>query len=250
MSSSWVLSDRESLSLTLDYFSGVTTPTFDEMQFEFDHLSDWVARTGLEVATGQDGPRSTRITSSPPSELRATLGDGNTIAIGFGSTLNHERHLAQIRERIIGRAQCVTPLSARELTRRYLGPLRDLITLATLVPAVVEEVAVQTPLHSVAAADGTVAMVPMSIFLPVLQPASDLREPSALRPDRTLFSLDDWPGSFEALMQAWWGLRDRQSSALSILLGLSYAPPRWSDSRPPDLAAELMQGAGPRTGPP
>jgi hypothetical protein len=129
-------------------------PTFDEMQFEFDHLPDWFSRTGLNIAAGQDGPRSTRITSSPPSELRATLGDGNTIGIGFGGDLHKEHHLAQFRERIIGRAQCVNPLLARELTERYLVPLRDLITFATLIPAVVEEVAVQTPLHAITAADG------------------------------------------------------------------------------------------------
>lgn len=206
-------------------------PTFDEMQFEFDHLPDWFVRSSIKVDLGDDSPGSTRIVSSPPDDLRAQLGDGTTIGIGIRGALEARPHLAQIGERIIGRAQCVRPLLARELAERYLVPLRDLITFATLVPAVVETVTVRSPLRGVAAPDGTVAKVWMPIFLPLLQPGSDLREVSPLGPGRTLFSLDDWPGSFEELMKAWWRLRHHQSSALNILLGLSYAPPRWSDSR-------------------
>ena len=206
-------------------------PTFDAMEFGFDHLPDWAARTGLTVAWGHDGPRSIRITSSPPSELRATLDDGNIISVIFTTSWHGERHLAEVRERVVGRAECESPLPAHELAQRYLAPLRDLITLATLVPAVVEEVAVQTLGHQANTAHKTGAKMPLAIFLPLLQPASDLREPLALRPDRTLFSLDDWPGSFEDLIRSWCRLREHQSAALNVLLGLSYAPPRWSESR-------------------
>jgi len=206
-------------------------PTFDTMHFELDHLPDWFARTGLSVHAGQDGPRSLRITSSPPEDLQATLDDGNVVAIGFGGNLHREHHLHQIRERIIGRVECSPALSSRDLTDRYLVPLRDLITFATLAPAVVEEVSVQTPLHTVPTTSGGTIEVPMPIFLPLLQPERDLRIPPPLRPDRMLFRFDDWPGTFDDLMRSWWRLRAEQSAAVSILLGLRYAPPRWSDSR-------------------
>jgi hypothetical protein len=66
--------------------------------------------------------------------LRATLHDGNLIAIGFGGNLRREHHPDQIRERVIGRVQCSPELSSRNLTERYLVPLRDLTTFATLAP--------------------------------------------------------------------------------------------------------------------
>lgn len=63
-------------------------------------------------------------------------------------------------------------------------PMRDLITFATLAPAVVEEVSVETPLHTMRATSGGTAKVSMPIFLPLLHPEQDLREarPTAARP--------------------------------------------------------------------
>lgn len=203
--------------------------TFDQINLRLDHLADWYGKTGLRVEVEQDGPRSVRITNVPAGEERADLDDGAQIAIGFGAYWQRQPHHQAITERLYVVARCRTPIAARQLVTEYLVPFRDLVTLATTVPAVVDEVNLRTPLHTLVLREETHEL-DVSYLHRLLQPEPALRQAGPLRPDRMLFQLDDWPGSFNELIKSWWQLRTEAAPALNLLLGLSYAPPRWSDT--------------------
>jgi hypothetical protein len=203
--------------------------TFDEVNFRLDHLADWVSRSGLTWEIQPTAEVTWRATNTPPGELTAALTDEDQVSVGFGSELKNELHHVEGLELVYAIGRAGKPMLVRDLLVRFLVPIRDLITIATLTANVVEEVNVRTPDHQIDV--GHQKRKPdLTLLHNLLQPDPSLREADRRLPNEMLFSLGDWTGSFEELMVSWFALREELAPALNLVLGLAYAPPRWSDT--------------------
>jgi ApeA N-terminal domain 1 len=204
-------------------------PTFDEVHFRLDHLADWVSRTGITYEVKPEPAITWRVTNQPPEEMTASMGDEGEIAIGFGSQFETQLHRVEGTELVYAIGRAVTAMPVRELIDRYLVPIRDLITMATLTANVVEEVNVRTP--DVRVEVGSQQRKPdLPLLHHLLQPDPSVRDADRLMPNEILFGLGDWTGSFEELVVSWLAIREELAPALNLVLGLAYAPPRWSDT--------------------
>jgi hypothetical protein len=104
------------------------------------------------------------------------------------------------------------------------------VTVGTQAAAVVDEVTLRTQIHMVTTAGGNAQKGSLELLHRLLQPDAEVRESETRHPDRVLFRLDDWPGSFDELISRWFRLREETAPALNLVMGLAYAPPRWSDT--------------------
>jgi hypothetical protein len=204
---------------------------FNEVHFKSDHLADWAQRSGfVPLNPPPDGMRWV-VGYRSPGPVKATLSDDVTVEIAFEGGLHLEQGRIAGTEAPVLVVKVPNPTGHREITNRFLFPLRDLLTFATTTPAFVEEIDLHTP-HAVhRLGDGTEVPADVELIGRLIQPRDEDRELDRMYPHQMLFSLTDWPSDFSALVHNWLEISERYESSLRLLMGLYYAPPLWQATR-------------------
>jgi ApeA N-terminal domain 1 len=195
---------------------------FAQMDARLDHLSEWVARSGIV----RDRTGTTRtVTYSSPDPIVATISDGE-LSLRFTSRFENDPHRAEITEQVWLVCRPQTAASLNVIADKLFFPARELISFATGIPSVVEEITVRVPDEIRGPDDPT----DLQFFHRFIQPNESVRASDRANPSDMVFVLADWPGDFAGLINGWLQLKGRAPATLSGLFGLAFSPPRWGDT--------------------
>lgn len=120
------------------------------------------------------------------------------------------------------------PKSLNAVDRLALSPLRDLLSFGLGQSAGWIKVVLRSPSRAQAVGPHT-HLVDMELVRRYLHHSGS--EEKLMHPDLMLFSLADFPTGWQGLLERWIPLADEARAALSILLGIRYAPPQYVDIR-------------------
>jgi hypothetical protein len=213
--------------------------SFAELKFNTDHLADWAARSGIVHTNPPPKELRWQVGFGHPEPVVADLGDRGIVKIVYEGSMRIQQGSVELSEspRIIGTPP--KPVGHRQVLSDLLFPLRDLLTFATMSPAYLEEVVLNSPHATHTLPSGTEHPVDIELRHTLLQPEDRDRVIDRLYPQRMLFTLADWPGDFSRLIQNWLDISSRHESSMNLLMGLAYAPPRWVATRVLTLAQTL-----------
>lgn len=213
--------------------------SFAEVKFNTDHLADWAARSGIVHSNPPPKDLRWQVGFGHPEPVVADLGDRGIVKIFYEGGMRIQQGSVELSEspRIIG-----TPAQAvghQQLLSDFLFPFRDLLTFATMSPAYLEEVVINSPHATFTLPSGVEHQVDIELRHAFLQPEDRDRALDRLYPNRMLFTLADWPGDFSSLIQNWLHISSTHASSMNLLMGLAYAPPRWEATYVLTLAQAL-----------
>jgi hypothetical protein len=174
-----------------------------------------------------------------PEPVEADLGDGRVVKIAYEGGLHTQPGSVEMTEAPSVVATVTSATGHRDLLSTFLFPLRDLLTFATGSPAFLDSVTLRGPHATHTLTSGTTHELDIELRHTLLQPRDEDRSLDRLYPNRMLFALADWPGEFSSLIRQWLDLGSRHESSMNLLIGLSYAPPRWEATRVLTLAQAL-----------
>jgi len=213
--------------------------SFAELKFNTDHLADWAAHSGIVHTNPPPKDLRWQVGFGHPEVIVADLGDRGVVKIFYEGSMRIQRGSVELSEspRIIGTTP--KPVGHRQLLSDFLFPLRDLLTFATMSPAYLEEVVLNSPHATFTLPTGAEHQLDIELRHTLLQPEDRDRVIDRLNPNRMLFTLADWPRDFSSLIRIWLDIRSRHETSMNLLMGLSYAPPRWEATRVLTLAQAL-----------
>lgn len=213
--------------------------SFAELKFNTDHLADWAARSGIVHTNPPPEGFRWQVGFGHPEPIVADLGDRGIVKIFYEGGMRVQQGSVELSEspRIIGTPP--KPVDHRQLISDFLFPFRDLLTFATMSPAYLDEVTLFSPHATHTLSTGTEHQLDIELQHTFLQPEDRDRVVDRLYPNRMLFALADWPGDFSSLIQNWLHISSKHATSMNLLMGLTYAPPRWVATHVLTLAQAL-----------
>jgi hypothetical protein len=195
------------------------------LQAEFDHLLDW-ARASLDrPLTRDEKPGSSkRLSIDLETEVVATARSGGTtiqLRTFRRWSADHRKVEAELRPNF--RVELDDPTEWRDVMRRYVRPLRDLISFATLRGARIDEVRLRPRDHQEGAWPRLVLR-----WIDLGRPP---REGQDLLIQDMLFTAKTLPGGFEAGLRRWLELHESRSAVMDLIFGVDYAPFIYDEQR-------------------
>lgn len=204
----------------------VDEAVFDIIQLRHEHLHEWAGGRGIEhtIATEEGSSRVQRVEIAAARAVLASFDcDGANIQLICAPAFSASSVEASLAMETLWRVETRSHLAWRELFERWVVPLRDLVSLAALKPADIDEVRVH-----VAAGDehawGTLALRLLEL--------DRVKLPSKRRiAPEMLFTPGKLPNGLEEAMTRWLTLRNDYSTVLAFLLGVESAPFMFDDQK-------------------
>lgn len=202
----------------------------DRVRFELERLWEWSRHSGfIDRQTIQFGEFT--IDWSIPDPLRATLPDGTAIELHTGfHEIGAQTPAPHVEEVPYIDVAVTDGASIEELSRRYVKPIRDLVTLAVEEPVEVIAEYFSSP--------STTAGSERQSGRRFAQLARRRSKVTARKHDRDhllrldmLFDLRDYPGSWNELVRNWLDLQDSLGPALNVYFAYRTSPSTYVEPR-------------------
>jgi hypothetical protein len=210
----------------------VTQSVFDSVTLEIDYLAELAGRstpeTRLESADGVHIDRVS-IEYEHPRDVIAALPHETVRIASEWQTGGSAIGQAHIAETVVLSVDVAQPVPLDDLLGRYVGRLRDLVTLAGHRPAAIRSVRVAGPATMETRAGGRVVKRSaefLAAFLPEPTPLEDLK-----RLDDGLFSFPSGDREFRSLLRSWFELAERVDAVLDLRFAPGYASFVYGESR-------------------
>jgi len=198
---------------------------FDSHRLWYTSLPEWWSRTGLHpqgpVELDDAGRRTIRLGYTEQDPLVVRLADAElSVMLTWHDPGSRPRRHVEIGEAVLLSIRADEPLAFDEWGKRYEGPLRELLTLATGRPALLNRMVVESP-AILRELNGYSYRVQLEIDRPQHEP-SELS--SAWSPMDMLFSLDEISSDLGGVVQRWLDVRERYTLARQLYFSARYAP--------------------------
>jgi hypothetical protein len=186
----------------------------------FREMSRFTGISGLRRVHSGDGVTDTW---TRPEPRRTRVGEGAHVELTFSWVGSPNRERLTIDETGYFEVQLDAPLDIDLFFHQYIGPLRQLMTLAfseSVAPSVVEVFMPRVTFR----AGRKVFEEPLEWIRPMvhfLDPTSEARRP--------IFSLVDLPAGFEGTLPRWFEMARKLEPALQIYFGAHYGRPAFRD---------------------
>ncbi len=193
---------------------------FRRMRIGFRELSWFTGASGLDRTVTADGLTDTWMR---PPVRRTRVTDGANVELTFSWSGPQVQGRLAIEETAYFEVQLNLALDINSFDRQYIGPLRQLVSLAfgeSVAPSIVE---VFTPLAT-SHIGNNIYEEPLELIRPVIHP----RNLSNAR-RRPVFRLDDLPGAFEGALPRWYELARTLEPALGIYFGAYFGRPAYRE---------------------
>lgn len=197
---------------------------FDRLRVSLDYLADWAspARVGLEFSR-----QPTDVTLHAATRTMDSVQTGRSdIELVDVATFRVDGRSAELSLRLAFDVSPERPLGWREVTGRWVAPLRDLLTFSTLRPNRADHVRVR-----VADPEGASRERWGDLTVRTLDWERDERSERARIPHDQLLTLGDVDGGLAWLLPRWFELRETYRPVLALLLGVDYAPFMYGQQR-------------------
>ncbi len=200
--------------------------TFNGMQFGFDYLRDW-ARPGtlshavtIDEASGQANRVELAAASETIGSSRLRDSTVELIAEPRWAEGGDRGHL-EVHVRF--RVDVPDGVAWRDAVERWLGPLRNLVSLASVRFVRIDQVELR------------LAGLDAAHWAEFFVQWTDLSRPSrterSLIPYDLLFTARDLPGGFSDCVRRWFEIHDRHSAVIELWMSVGYAPFIFSEQR-------------------
>lgn len=176
---------------------------------ELEHLDEFANAPGIEHSFAKD----TASVTATGTELAVAVLPHGTLRTRTKVSFDLSERQATLRLPTVFVAEPNTPVHVNDVDREWIGPLRDLVALATAAPTSVLSVGLRPAL---AATQESVQLAARTI-----KPQRKGRERFAAE---MLFNLPTLPAGFESSLKVWWGLREALRAVVADLHGLLHAP--------------------------
>lgn len=127
---------------------------------------------------------------------------------------------AEIGNYVRFRVEPAGSFSWQDAMDRWVRPLRDLVSFATLRPATLNHIRLRRGDE----ADDPGRLVELLLRLTDLRRPEEDERPRRLFSHDLLFNVQELPGGFERGVERWFGLHSKYSSVIGLLLSVYYAP--------------------------
>ncbi len=199
------------------------TVQFNKATIEYAHLSDWARLTGFDdnlVVGNGSQLQEYELLYKYPEEVGADT-DQARLAISYGFRRTGDLiSKVSLEQTVHFRVEPREAVSFSSLLKHFVTPLRNFLTLSTVLPNYVSRLAVYSSQVQVEAAAGM-----RDVELEVLyQQLRGRDEEKSLSPYDMLLTLGDVSGQFGAVMQNWLNVANDLESVCSLFFGLRYAP--------------------------
>ena len=194
---------------------------FEAVHVSFTGLPSWAAVLGglsHEHSAGGEDPRRAvfRAAWAPPTPLVARV-PGGTLTLGAGVKVVTSRRRYVIKEDVAISIGCERPQAEEHLSRVYVRPLKNLMTLATDRPNAVTTCRMRRP-----GGRDDIHVLGPSAF-PDAEAASDLL------PHKMIFTLEDVHGGAGELFGKWVETHDRFAAACELYFNAQDRPDTYVD---------------------
>ena len=152
--------------------------------------------------------------------IAALTGAELAVLLLWRDSWSRPRRRMEIREELLLRVRSDAPLAWNEWDERYEAPLRELLTLATGRPVLLDRTTVESSAIT-REVNGHACNVPLEIYRPQHEPGE---LSSTWHPWDMLFSLDDVAHDLAGVFQRWTEVRERYVLARQLYFSTRYAP--------------------------
>jgi len=199
---------------------------FDGVSGIFDYAVDWAKPPDIKYDIDFDNGEPSKIWAAAENRLLAVAElRGARVELKLQHPYKMSGEQIEIGRAVRFDITFDRPCGWKEAVDRWIWPLRDLVSLGTTRANRAEHIGLRV----------SEPTEPRDPWVRLLVPLSDARRPKRaereLFPHEMLFTVGELPDSFGASLEAWLNSYDKLGPAVSILLGIEYAPFVWADSR-------------------
>jgi hypothetical protein len=196
-------------------------PKFPEVDLELSHLGDWVRGFGVGHTIEQRADKSYAVSVEAETKvLGSAKVPGARIEVSAWPTWSIGPHRGSVEVRPVFHLTLEKPQTWKDILGKWVGPLRDLVSFATLRPNQITNLGVKVDESARA-----------ELLTRFLEPGQAGKAERSLVPSDMLFTLAGLPGGFEPGVRRWLRLHQRYRSVVGLLLGIEYAPFIYDENR-------------------
>lgn len=197
---------------------------FDRLRISLDYLTDWAAPDELDVEF-RTGPTDVTLHAATRTLDSVRIEQGEVELVDVATFRVDGRH-AEMGLELVFDVAPERPVGWRQVTDRWVAPLRDLLTFTTLRPNRADQVRVRV------ADDGDVSRERWGdLSVRTFDWQRDERSERKRLPNDQLLTVGDVDGGLGWLLPRWLELRERYRPVLALLLSVDYAPFMYGQQR-------------------
>ena len=201
-----------------------------KIQLYLNRLREWVDVTGIQRPLGADtGMEETHeVTLSYKLPEPILLSNRNVrVAIEFEASMSETRsRTVSLKEKVFITVDGIKDLGIHESNQAYAYPIRNLFTLITTCPSVIEEHVVYSENFKL---DNSDILLPIYV---VYKPSYKVHSGDRLlHPDEMLFSFSDIRDRLAVLFDSWMGFSEQYRTFCDVYFALQDAPPHYLETK-------------------
>lgn len=201
---------------------------FHSLHVEYNHLSKWISTSGMEIKLSHNNGKLTKyeVSYEYPEEITATLPDAKIVATYRFNIDVKQFPLEKVdmRQDTYLKIEHMSPTSLEEALKRFVIPLRNLLTLATNSPNFITQLTGYYRDEDKSDVGGRAEDAEVQIYFS----ENNRSETTEASP---LFTVQDTEISFSDLLNKWFSIADELDSVCNLFFGVLYSERMYTEHK-------------------